>query len=186
MPGVEVTRSVVVAPGGSRAASPLLAYARLAAERRGARVRALAWDFPVGADFLEQRERVAAQLAAAVAEMTADDGTAPAVIGKSLGSLAAPVTADLGLAAVWLTPLLSHAPTAAALRRATAPCLLVGGTADRFWDGAAARSVTADVVEVDGADHSMLVPGGLAASAAILGRVAAAVEEFLDRAVWPS
>jgi hypothetical protein len=69
------------------------------------------------------------------------------------------VAADRGLAAVWFTPLLTDEPTVAALRRATGPTLLAGGTADQFWDGPVARSVTADVVEVDGADHAMFVPG---------------------------
>jgi hypothetical protein len=71
-----------------------------------------------------------------------------------------------------------------ALRRAAAPCLLIGGTADRFWDGRIARSLAADVVEVDGADHGMFVPGRMAASAAVLGQVITAVEDFLDL-VWP-
>jgi len=48
-----------------------------------------------------------------------------------------------------------------------------------------ARSVTADVVEIDGADHGLFVPGALGASAAALGQVITAVEDFLDRVVWP-
>jgi pimeloyl-ACP methyl ester carboxylesterase len=76
-------------------------------------------------------------------------------------------------------------PTVAALSRATAPFLLVGGTSDPYWDGRVARSVTAAVVEIDGADHSMLVPGRLSASAAVLGQVMTVVEDFLDRTVWP-
>ena len=61
----------------------------------------------------------------------------------------------------------------------------VGGTADQFWDGRAARSLPAEVVEIDGADHALLVPGRLAASAALLGLVITAVEDFLDHIVWP-
>jgi len=80
---------------------------------------------------------------------------------------------------------LTDEPTVAALRRRTAPCLLVGGTADRFWDGQAARSITPHVVEVAAADHGMFVPGGLSASAAVLGQVMTAVERFLDHVVWP-
>jgi hypothetical protein len=41
------------------------------------------------------------------------------------------------------------------------------------------------VIEIDGADHSMFVPGRLAASAAALGEVITAVEDFLDHVVWP-
>jgi hypothetical protein len=179
-------RSAVVAPGGGYSADgPLLMYARLAVQRRGGHAHPVTWEFSEGPDFSQQRRRVASQVESAVDEVTAATGAAPVVIGKSLGSLAAPVAADRGLAAVWFTPLLTDEPTVAALRRATGPCLLVGGTADRFWDGRAARSLPAEVVEIDGADHAMFVPGRLAASAAALGQVITAVEDFLDHIVWP-
>jgi hypothetical protein len=86
---------------------------------------------------------------------------------------------------VWFTPLLTDEPTVAALRRAEGPCLLAGGIADQFWDGQTVRSLTADVVEIHGADHGMFVPGRLAASAAALSQVITAVEDFLDHIVWP-
>jgi hypothetical protein len=186
MAEVRAGRSAVVAPGGNYGADgPLLMYAGLAVRRRGGRTRPVVWDFSGGRDVREQRARVASQVAAAVDEMTAVMGAAPVVIGKSLGSLAAPVVADRGLAAVWFTPLLTDGPTLAALRRAEGPCLLVGGTADECWDGRAARSVTADVAEIDGADHGMFVPGRLDASAVVLGQVISAVEDFFDHVVWP-
>jgi len=178
-------RSAIVAPGGGYGPDgPLLMYAALAVQHRGGQARPVAWELSAGSDFTQHRRQVASQVDSAVDELTAATGAAPVLIGKSLGSLAAPVAADRGLAAVWFTPLLTDEPTVAALRRATGPCLLVGGTADRFWDGRAARSLAADVVEVDGADHGMFVPGRLAASAAVLGQVITAVEDFLDR-VWP-
>jgi hypothetical protein len=186
MQQLRAARSAIVAPGGGYGADgPLLMYARLAVQRRGGQVRSIAWELSEGSDFRQYRRQVASQVESAIDEVTADAGAAPVVIGKSLGSLAAPVVADRGLAAVWFTPLLTDEPTVAALRRATGPCLLVGGTADKFWDGQAARSLPADVVEIDGADHGMFVPGGLAASAAVLGQVITAVEAFLDHAVWP-
>jgi hypothetical protein len=82
-------------------------------------------------------------------------------------------------------PLLIDELTVAALRRATGPRLLVGGTADPYWEAQTARSLTANVVEIDGADHAMVVPGRLAESAAALGQVMTGVEDFLDRVVWP-
>ena len=179
-------RSAILAPGGNYGPDgPLLMYARLAVQRRGGDVHPVVWDLPEDSDFSELRRRVIAQVEAAVEEMTAATGAAPLVIGKSLGTLAAPVAADRGLAAVWFTPLLADEPTVAALRRATGPCLLAGGTADQAWDGPTARSLTADVVEIDGADHGMFVPGRLAASAAALSQVITAVEDFLDHVVWP-
>jgi hypothetical protein len=173
-----------LAPGGNYGADgPLLMYARLAVERRGGRTVPIVWELSKGSSVSQQREQVASQVMSAIDETTAVTGAAPVVIGKSLGSLAAPVIADRGLAAVWFTPLLTDEPTVTALRRATGPCLLVGGTADQWWDGSAARSVTSHVVEIDGADHGMFVLGRLAASAAVLGQVITAVEEFLDYAV---
>jgi hypothetical protein len=59
------------------------------------------------------------------------------------------------------------------------------GGADKYWDGRLARSLTPHVVEVEGADHGMFVPGGLAVSAAVLGDVMTAVERFLDDVAWP-
>lgn len=130
---------------------------------------------------------MASRVAAAIGETAAGTGvTAPVVIGKSLGSLAAPLVADRGLPAVWFTPLLTDEPIVLALRRATASCVLVGGTADRLWGGRTARSVSPHVVEVDAADHGMFVPGQLSASAAVLAQVMSAVELFLAQVVWPS
>ena len=179
-------RSAILAPGGNYSADgPLLMYARLAVQRRGGDTHPITWEFAEGTDVRQQRRQVAAQVESAVDEMTAATGAAPVVIGKSLGTLAAPLVADRGLAAVWFTPLLTDEPTVTALRRATGPCLLVGGTADQFWDGRTARSLTADVMEIDGADHGMFVPGRLAASAAVLGQVITAVEDFLEHVIWP-
>ena len=179
-------RSAILAPGGNNSVDvPVLMFTRLAVQRRGGSTHPLVWEFAEGRDFASQRPRVMAQVASAVDEITAATGAAPVIIGKSLGTLAAPLAADRGLAAVWFTPLLTDEPTVAALRRTTGPCLLVGGTADRYWDAQTARSLGADVVEIDGADHAMVVPGRLAESAAALGQVITAVEDFLDRVVWP-
>jgi len=186
MPEIQARRAAILAPGGNYSADgPLLMYARRAVERRGGSTCPIEWQFSGNLDFEQQREQVAAQVTSAIEEMTATAGAAPVVIGKSLGSLAAPVVADRGLAAVWFTPLLTDEPTVVALLRATGPCLLAGGTADQVWDGKIARSVTPDVVEIDDADHGMFVPGPLADSAAVLAQVTMAVEEFLDRVVWP-
>ncbi len=179
-------RPAVLAPGGNYGADgPLLMFARLAVQRRGGVTRSIVWA-PLSEDSSEgqQRAMVASLVASAIDEIAAATGTAPVVIGKSLGSLAAAVAADRRLPAIWFTPLLSDELTLAALRRATAPCLLIGGTADEYWDGQVARSVTTEVIEIDGADHGMFVPGPLAASAAVLGQVITAVEDFLDHTAW--
>jgi hypothetical protein len=173
-------------PGGRSSTDvPLLRYAGLAVKRRGGHLHHISWNAPVDWDC--RHAFVATRVAAALDEVAATSGvTAPALIGKSLASLAAPLAADRGLPAVWFTPLLTDEPTVVGLRRATAPCFLIGGTADPFWDGTVARSITPHIFEVDGADHSLVVPGPVSASTAVLGQVMDAVEMFLDRTLWPA
>jgi pimeloyl-ACP methyl ester carboxylesterase len=180
-------RAAVVVPGlRYNADGPLLMYAGLAVERRGGSVRRISWTVPEFSDGDDERAWVAARVSEAVDAVAAATGVAaPVVIGKSLGSLAARVAAGRGLPAVWLTPVLADEPTVAALRQAVAPFLLIGGTADKLWDGRLARSLTSHVLEIDGADHGMFVPGRLSASATVLGQVTTTVENFLDRQVWP-
>lgn len=180
------TRVAVVLPGARYGPSaPLLMYASDAAEARGARIVPLTWreisdDLPQ-----EQRgQRACEQIEDVLSGLPAD--AMPLLIGKSLGTYGAESAARRVLPAVWLTPLLTFPFVRDGLRRATAPFLLVGGTADTVWDGALARELTPHVLEVDGADHGMSVPGPLAGSAEVLGRVATAVERFLDEVVWPS
>jgi pimeloyl-ACP methyl ester carboxylesterase len=112
-------------------------------------------------------------------------GEGALVIAKSLGTFAAPLAADRRLPAAWLTPVLTDSWVVDGLRRATAPFLVVGGTADPLWHGDLARELTPYVLEVPGADHGMYVEGPLARSAEVLGQVATAVERFLDEVVWP-
>jgi hypothetical protein len=90
-----------------------------------------------------------------------------------------------GTGLLWFTPLLTDEPAVLALRRATAPCLLAGGTADRLWDGRAARSITPHAVEWTERITGCSCRGELSASAAVLGQVMSAVELFLDRVAWP-
>lgn len=48
-----------------------------------------------------------------------------------------------------------------------------------------ARRLSPYVLEVDDADHGMYVPGPVGNSIAVLGRVIAAIDEFLDTIGWP-
>jgi hypothetical protein len=163
-------------------AAGLLMYAGEVAARRGATVRRHSWSrdspdpsAPEVQDWV--REEVTPSLDAL--------GGSPLLIGKSLGTDAAVLAAERSLPAVWLTPRLTVPWVAAALGRATAPFLLVGGTADAVWDGALARRLSPHVLEVDRADHGMYVPGPLTDSIAVLGEVVVAVEGFLEAIDWP-
>jgi pimeloyl-ACP methyl ester carboxylesterase len=178
-------RVAVVVPGRLFGpGAPLLMYSAEAAQARGARVDRISWtDSPELQDLapLDAGPWVRSQVEPV---LDAAGARRPLVIAKSLGTHAAALAAERQLPAIWLTPLLMSDEIVDALRRATAPCLLVGGTRDPAWEGRLARELSPYVLEVEGADHAMYVPGPLAGSAEVLGRVATAVEGFLDDVVW--
>jgi hypothetical protein len=159
-------------------------FGAVAAAERGATVEAVSWgDLDGNLSDEDLYAGVEATVAAALDDLGA--GATPLIMGKSLGTVAASVAAARQVPAVWFTPLLTEPRVVTALRQATATFLLVGGTADDWWDGDTARALTAHVTEIEGASHRMFVPGPLKESAAVLGEVGTAVERFLDGVVWP-
>jgi hypothetical protein len=184
---LDVERGMVVIPGGSLGPhQPLLNYSWLAGLARGAEALHIEWptDRPSSREPSDSASWVVEQVADALATFPVPH---PVLVGKSLGTYAAELAAARALPAVWHTPLLSDPRCVAALRHASEPCLLIGGTADPWWDSSLARTLTPYVLEVPDANHGMVVPGApLARSAAILGQVATAVESFLDQHVWHS
>ena len=177
---MDVDRVAVLIPGANYTVQgPLLAYARLAVERRGAEVRAINWPSPYPED---PAAHVAWVREHVLAALGADNAV---LIGKSLGTLAAGLAAERSLPAIWLTPLLNRSDVAEAIAAATHPPLLVGGTQDRLWDGATARRLSPHVLEIPDADHALYVPGPVQRTVAVAGQVVAAVEQFLDQNAWP-
>lgn len=143
-------RTVIALPGAMLAGMPVLAFAIQGALSRGWRAVQV-WD-----QFLDRSQDptawTRARLEAALAFADADEVV---VIAKSLTTRAAGLVAERGFRAVWLTPLLNDPESVELLRRRTAPALFVGGTADPTWDGALARELSDDVLELDGADHGL-------------------------------
>ena len=152
-------------------------YAGAVAERRGATVHRYSWSQQPPDPF---QPDVESWLRGEVTPLLDAIGGSPLLIAKSLRANAAAIAAERGLPAVWLTPILTVPWLATALSRATAPVLLVGGTADEWWDGTLARPLSPYVLEIENADHGLYVPGPLTESIGVLGRVVAAMDEFLD------
>jgi hypothetical protein len=147
--------------------APLLYYARLLLRSRGWAVRTVRWEEVPGLDPADH-----ASVAAFAREVLATaDPARDLVIGKSLGSLALPAAAERGVRGIWLTPLLGIEDVRRAAARAAASTLLIGGTADPYWDGAAAAATGAAVFEVPGADHSLECPGDLSGTLEMLSAV---------------
>jgi hypothetical protein len=145
------SRTAIALPGRMLAGMPVQAFAIEGVQRDGWRA-VLVWD-----EFLDDaqdptawsRARVEAALA------YASDAREVLLIGKSLSTRAAGIAAELALAAVWLTPLLDEPDCIELFRARTAPALFVGGTQDPTWDGALARELSPDVLELEGADHGL-------------------------------
>ncbi len=184
---VSSSRRVIVVPGRNMGPfAPQLLFPTFAAIRRGAEPTAVEWGDVEAVDGLDS-SKVPAWVAAQIETVFADlDPESTVVIGKSLGTHAAAAAARSALPAIWVTPLLSNTSVLDALRRSTAPFLLVGGTADPVWDGAAARALTPHVLELPDADHGLFVPGPLAKSVQNISALATGAERFLDENVWPA
>ncbi|WP_243709692.1 alpha/beta hydrolase [Micromonospora sp. 15K316] len=171
-------RRAVFIPGmGYDTRAPLFAYAGESLRRARFDIHEISWEYPAGLTDEQRAPWVAERVLPALTEST------DLLVGKSLGSLAAPLAADRALPAIWLTPLLHLPEVVDALRRAEAPFLLVGGAADRTWDSATARRLTPHLVEIPEADHSLMLPGPLVRSAEALGRTCTAIEEFVQ-VIW--
>ncbi len=167
LPGVAYT------PGG-----PLLHFARAVMLRHGWTVKEVWWDPPQ--DSWSGLDQAPAFVHDQVTKALDDEPAAPGLfVGKSLGTFGAADAADLGIPAIWLTPVLTDRRVADGLSRAQAPALLVGGTADRVWDADIARSTSATVLEIPDADHSLETEDDPVNSADILRWVTAAMDEFV-------
>jgi hypothetical protein len=168
-------RCAVILPGVRYfSQAPLLWFAREAAEAGGWSVLELSERAPADEEpFAWMRDR-------AERALDATDAGTVAVIGKSLGSAAAPLVAERGLAAVWLTPLLVRPDVVQALAASTAPALLVGSTADPTWaDGERPEGDAIEILELDGLDHSLQVDGDPLASLDVLRQVTERIGAFL-------
>ena len=174
----------VVIPGAMFGpAAGLLTYAAAVAERRAVTVHRHCWSQQPPDPLQPQTEDWVRDQ---ISPLLHTVGGHPLLIAKSLGTTAAAVAAERNLPAVWLTPILTLPRVTAALHRATAPFLLVGGTADAMWEPTLARRLSPHVLEIDGADHGLFVPGPLTGSIAVLGRLVTTMEEFIDAIGWPA
>jgi len=102
------------------------------------------------------------------------------VVGKSIGSLAIPWAAERGRPGIWLTPLLHLDRVREALQDAPGS-LLVGGTADEFWQPDDALRERHEVVEIAGMNHGMFVGPGWRESFAAMTTILTAIDGFLGR-----
>jgi hypothetical protein len=168
-------RVVVVLPGARYLPfAPLLWFAREIAQRHGWTVLEVWDEYRDGTEdwgrWVDERARAAFEHAGSARV---------ALVTKSMSSRAVTIAADRSIAGVWLTPLLVEPEVAAGFARLEAPALLVGGSADESWDGELGRSLGKEVLEIDGADHRLQIPGDPLASVDALRRVVERMDAFV-------
>jgi hypothetical protein len=168
------SRCAVVLPGmvyPTRA--PVLWFAREAAVSRG-------WSaLEVLGEPGEHPDPISWQRDAAEAALAAAGSERVLVIGKSLATLLSGLVSDRDLPAVWLTPALTESAVAEGLGRARRPNVVIGGTADHFWQPDALPDNPAlEVIELPGLDHALQVPGDPIASLGPLRHVIQAVRRM--------
>jgi hypothetical protein len=168
-------RCAVILPGVAYfSQAPLLWFARETAQAGGWSVLELTERAPRDEEpFAWMCDRAARALDEAAAETVA-------VIGKSLASAAAPMVAERGLPAVWLTPLLNRPEVSRALSSATARMLLIGSPADPTWGGGTVPEGP-EVLELEGLNHSLQLDGDPLASLDVLRTVTERIGAFLGR-----
>ncbi|MDV9177757.1 alpha/beta hydrolase [Streptomyces sp. W16] len=174
-------RVAVVVPGvGYTPAMPLLHFARAVLLQHGWTVQELWWRIPDDFSRFTVEERIAWVEAEVTRAVDAEAGACRLVVGKSLGSLGCGVVAERGIAAAWLTPVLTIDQVVRGLRRAQAPTLLVGGDADKLWDSRVAESLRQhEVLEIPSADHSLELPDDARGSVDVLRTVVSRLDRFV-------
>jgi pimeloyl-ACP methyl ester carboxylesterase len=170
-------RCVVLLPGVRYfSQAPLLWFAREAAQAGGWSVLELSERAPA------EREPFEWITERAESALNATSATQVALVGKSLGSAAAPLATQRALPAVWLTPLLIRPEVVAALGATDRPTLIIGSPADPTWSGGELPENEAlEVMELDGLDHSLQREDDPLGSIEVLREVTARVAAFLER-----
>ena len=166
-------RCAVVLPGIRYfSQAPLLWFAREVAQAHGWSVVEVDERAPAGEEpfawMLGQAERALEE---------ASGAATVAVIGKSLGSIAATIWSG---PAAWLTPLLDRVEIVEALRATRSPTLLVGSPDDPTWGGGTVPdNPVLDVLELPGLDHALQVSGSPSSSLDVLRTVSQRVASWL-------
>ncbi|UED83224.1 alpha/beta hydrolase [Streptomyces profundus] len=173
-------RVAVIVPGvGYSPARPLLHFARKVLVQHGWTVQELWWQVPDDFSQFTVADRIAWVERHVTEAVDAEAGACRLLVGKSLGSLACGVAADRRIAAAWLTPVLDIEQVARSLRRATAPTLLIGGSADRLWDTRIAESTGHDVLTIPSADHSLELSNDAVRSVEVLRQTVSRLDDFI-------
>lgn len=171
------TKVAVVLPGaGYTADRPLLFWAAEILAEHGWHVEAVRWTVDEAA-----QQDPYAFTAQAVEQAFA--ATQPAsrrlVVAKSFGTLTIPWAERTQTPGIWLTPILTDRKIRKTLAQTTKQDLLIGGSADGFWDGGRKSETAGTFMEIPDANHSLQIPNNWRASLEAHSQIFARIEAFL-------
>jgi hypothetical protein len=167
----------VVLPGvGYTADRPLLVWAAEILAEHGWHVEAVRWEVNEAAQ-QDPYGFTAHALEQAFA------ATPPAsqrlIVAKSFGTMTIPWAERTQTPGIWLTPILTDPKIRRSLARTTKQDLLIGGSADDFWDGGRKSEAAGTFMEIPDANHSLLIPNNWRASLEAHAQIFARIEAFL-------
>ncbi len=111
------------------------------------------------------------------------------LVGKSLGTLSMALLLNKQstiekIATIWLTPLLHIPEVSGILQRLQSPALYIGGDKDPTYDVAILRQIKENpegkIIIIEGANHSLEIPGKVLLSLQIMETVMRKIADFLD------
>ncbi len=181
----------VVLPGDHYGVdAPLLYYPTLALQQAGWDTLALTYGYQsAGKQFsLNYIPQTVDEILRGI-KVALDHRPAPRLllIGKSLGAALITTLCQIEpvmdpASTVYLTPPLDMPFFASAFEETTQPALVILGTADRFYDervlGEMRSSRAFELMQIEGADHSLNIGDDLKASLQVLGEVVRKILEF--------
>lgn len=111
------------------------------------------------------------------------------LVGKSIGTLTLGALLDQANTyqdahLIWLTPLIRYPVVVRSMSHSAKNSLFLAGGADRSFDtnllGGARRFLSHQHLIIDGADHSLQIPGDLPRSLDVMKQIVAEVETFIN------
>lgn len=195
----QVPTLAIILPGLSYSGDmPLLYYTRLLLLQRGADVLQLDTSYASPNFQKATRQEQAMWLGAdATAAVKAGRAAQPdhaasmpqrlILAGKSIGTVALAYlvsSSEPDATTVWLTPLLRQPLIVQAVLQCNGPTMCIAGTGDATFEAAALESIQAagaEVMIIEGANHSLEIPGDIFQSLKNLNTVVQGLAGFLDR-----
>lgn len=185
----------VVFPGLTYTADmPLLFYTGALLRQRGCDLLQVNADYTIAEyQTLPPQERSAWLIADTQGALTAARQQSAyekiVLVGKSIGTLAlAYLVSQAGFdlaVTIWLTPLVRQTRLVEAASRHKGPALFIASTADPLYDAAAMQTIQSasapSLYLLEGANHSLEIPGDTFRSLDILKGVMQEIAKFLDR-----